>query len=121
MSDDGKYVSLDKLKGDKDDQNYAIPAGVHLTDYTSVAIWCDRFDVSSGAATRATGLLVHVRENRPRPPDGSGPTRRLSRRGVSTCLRRSTSGPGTSRSLRGERGQQGDSGLMGATAGTPAA
>ncbi|MGW0395999.1 DM13 domain-containing protein [Streptomyces sp. NPDC003042] len=49
--DDGKYVSLGKLKGNKGDQNYAVPADVNLADYTSVTIWCDRFDVSFGAAT----------------------------------------------------------------------
>ncbi|MER5934864.1 DM13 domain-containing protein [Streptomyces sp. NPDC002054] len=48
--DDGKYVSLGKLKGNKGDQNYAIPADLKLDDYTSVTIWCDRFDVSFGAA-----------------------------------------------------------------------
>ncbi|MFF5447987.1 DM13 domain-containing protein [Streptomyces sp. NPDC012888] len=48
--DDGKHVSLGKLKGNKGDQNYPIPAGVRLADYTSVTIWCDRFDVSFGAA-----------------------------------------------------------------------
>ncbi|MEU6882165.1 DM13 domain-containing protein [Streptomyces sp. NPDC046712] len=48
--DDGKYVSLGKLKGNKGDQNYPIPADVRLDDFTSVAIWCDRFDVSFGAA-----------------------------------------------------------------------
>ncbi|MGW5346438.1 DM13 domain-containing protein [Streptomyces sp. HUAS TT3] len=48
--DDGRYVSLGKLKGNKGDQNYAIPADVDPADYTSVTIWCDRFDVSFGAA-----------------------------------------------------------------------
>ncbi|MFP1628025.1 DM13 domain-containing protein [Streptomyces sp. 5K101] len=48
--DDGKYVSLGKLKGNKGDQNYPIPADVKLSEYTSVSIWCDRFDVSFGAA-----------------------------------------------------------------------
>ncbi|MFF7177335.1 DM13 domain-containing protein [Streptomyces sp. NPDC008121] len=48
--DDGKYVSLGKLKGNKGDQNYALPAGVQWSTYTSVSIWCDRFDVSFGAA-----------------------------------------------------------------------
>ncbi|SDK49326.1 DM13 domain-containing protein [Streptomyces indicus] len=48
--DDGKYVSLGKLKGNKGDQNYAIPADVRLDDFGSVSIWCDRFDVSFGAA-----------------------------------------------------------------------
>lgn len=51
--DDGKYVSLGKLKGNKGDQNYEIPADVNLSDYTSVTIWCDRFDVSFGAAELA--------------------------------------------------------------------
>ncbi|MFD3327974.1 DM13 domain-containing protein [Streptomyces sp. NPDC058701] len=48
--DDGAHVSLGKLKGNKGDQNYALPAGVNPADYTSVTIWCDRFDVSFGAA-----------------------------------------------------------------------
>jgi hypothetical protein len=48
--DDGKYVSLGKLKGNKGDQNYVLPADVDLPAYTSVSIWCDRFDVSFGAA-----------------------------------------------------------------------
>ncbi|MCJ1676990.1 DM13 domain-containing protein [Streptomyces sp. APSN-46.1] len=52
--DDGKYVSLGKLKGNKGDQNYEIPAGLNLSEYTSVAIWCDRFDVSFGAAPLAS-------------------------------------------------------------------
>ncbi|MCM1971294.1 MULTISPECIES: DM13 domain-containing protein [unclassified Streptomyces] len=52
--DDGKYVSLGKLKGNKGDQNYEIPADVNLADYSSVTIWCDRFDVSFGAAALAT-------------------------------------------------------------------
>lgn len=48
--DDGEYVDLGVLKGNQGDQNYAIPAGVDLDSLTSVAIWCDRFDVSFGAA-----------------------------------------------------------------------
>ncbi|MEU7033562.1 DM13 domain-containing protein [Streptomyces sp. NPDC046237] len=48
--DDGRYLSLGKLKGNKGDQNYALPEGTDLTKYTSVSIWCDRFDVSFGAA-----------------------------------------------------------------------
>ncbi|MFG2895487.1 DM13 domain-containing protein [Streptomyces zaomyceticus] len=51
--DDGKYVSLGKLKGNKGDQNYAVPAGTDLSGLSSVAIWCDRFDVSFGAAELA--------------------------------------------------------------------
>ncbi|MFI6144649.1 DM13 domain-containing protein [Streptomyces sp. NPDC051109] len=48
--DDGKHVSLGKLKGNKGDQNYEIPADVDLAGYSSVTIWCDRFNVSFGAA-----------------------------------------------------------------------
>lgn len=48
--DKGAHTSLGKLKGNKGDQNYALPAGLDLNRYTSVSIWCDRFDVSFGAA-----------------------------------------------------------------------
>ncbi|WP_229861084.1 DM13 domain-containing protein [Streptomyces litmocidini] len=48
--DDGKYVNLAKLKGNKGDQNYPLPAGFDWSTYPSVSIWCDRFDVSFGAA-----------------------------------------------------------------------
>lgn len=48
--DDGRHLELGKLKGNKGDQNYALPKGTDLTKYTSVSIWCDRFDVSFGAA-----------------------------------------------------------------------
>jgi hypothetical protein len=51
--DDGKYVSLGKLKGNKGSQNYALPEDVDPSGYTSVSIWCDRFDVSFGAAELA--------------------------------------------------------------------
>lgn len=50
LFDDGEYVDLGSLKGNKGSQNYAIPAEVDLADLTSVAIWCDRFSVSFGAA-----------------------------------------------------------------------
>jgi hypothetical protein len=48
--DDGKYVSLGDLKGNKGNQNYAVPPDLDLTGYRSVSIWCDRFNVSFGAA-----------------------------------------------------------------------
>ncbi|VVJ17572.1 Uncharacterised protein [Amycolatopsis camponoti] len=51
--DDGKHLDAGKLKGNKGNQNYALPAGTDLTGYTSVSIWCDRFDVSFGAAELA--------------------------------------------------------------------
>lgn len=51
--DDGEYVSLGKLKGNKGSQNYPVPDDVDPSRYTSVSIWCDRFDVSFGAAELA--------------------------------------------------------------------
>lgn len=48
--DDGKWVELGKLKGNRGSQRYAIPAGANLEDFTSVTIWCKRFAVSFGAA-----------------------------------------------------------------------
>ena len=48
--DDGRYRSLGSLKGNHGNQNYVIPHGVKLDDFRSVAIWCDRFNVSFGAA-----------------------------------------------------------------------
>ncbi|MET9565867.1 DM13 domain-containing protein [Streptomyces tauricus] len=53
LFDDGKYVSLGKLKGNKGSQNYAVPRDVDPSSYRSVSIWCDRFDVSFGAAELA--------------------------------------------------------------------
>lgn len=48
--DDGKHLDAGKLKGNKGNQNYPLPAGTDLAAYTSVSIWCDRFNVSFGAA-----------------------------------------------------------------------
>jgi hypothetical protein len=47
---DDTYVDLGGLKGNIGDQNYEIPPEVNLADYTSVVIWCDRFDAAFGAA-----------------------------------------------------------------------
>ncbi|MGY1580973.1 DM13 domain-containing protein [Streptomyces sp. MN13] len=48
--DDGTHVSLGKLKGNKGSQNYPVPEDIDPSRYRSVTIWCDRFDVSFGAA-----------------------------------------------------------------------
>ncbi|MFJ8934574.1 DM13 domain-containing protein [Streptomyces sp. NPDC102365] len=53
--DDGRYASLGKLKGNKGSQNYALPKDVDPARYSSVSIWCDRFDVSFGAAELVRG------------------------------------------------------------------
>lgn len=49
--DDGRHLDLGSLKGNKGSQNYPLPAGTNLADYGSVSVWCDRFNVSFGAAT----------------------------------------------------------------------
>ncbi|BCL13900.1 DM13 domain-containing protein [Micromonospora sagamiensis] len=48
--DDGRWVELGRLKGNRGDQAYRIPAGTDLTGLTSVSVWCKRFAVSFGAA-----------------------------------------------------------------------
>jgi Electron transfer DM13 len=48
--DDGKYVDLGSLKGNLGNQLYPIPHDADLSQLQSVTIWCDRFDVSFGAA-----------------------------------------------------------------------
>lgn len=52
--DDGEYVDLGALKGNRGNQNYALPKSVDLDELTSVSIWCDRFNVSFGAAELTT-------------------------------------------------------------------
>ncbi|MEV6284785.1 DM13 domain-containing protein [Kribbella sp. NPDC051770] len=52
--DDGKATSLGQLKGNQGSQNYVIPDDVDLTDFSSVSIWCNRFNVSFGAAELKT-------------------------------------------------------------------
>jgi hypothetical protein len=53
--DDGHYRSLGQLKGNKGNQNYAIPADAEPADFKSVSIWCNRFNVSFGAAELGRG------------------------------------------------------------------
>ncbi|GAA2526783.1 DM13 domain-containing protein [Pilimelia columellifera] len=48
--DDGEWVELGKLKGNRGDQIYPIPPSVDLDELPSVSIWCRRFSVSFGAA-----------------------------------------------------------------------
>jgi hypothetical protein len=49
--DDGEWVELGRLKGNKGNQSYAVPAAAELDRFRSVSIWCKRFSVSFGAAT----------------------------------------------------------------------
>lgn len=43
-------VELGKLKGNEGDQNYVIPAGTDLSKFKTVAIYCERFNATFGAA-----------------------------------------------------------------------
>jgi hypothetical protein len=51
--DDGIHVDLGSLKGNLGNQLYPIPDNADLSALRSVTIWCDRFDVSFGAAQLA--------------------------------------------------------------------
>ena len=50
---DDHYFSLGPLKGNVGDQNYVVPPEVDPTGWTSLVVWCDRFNVSFGAADLA--------------------------------------------------------------------
>lgn len=43
-------IELGKLKGNEGDQNYEIPAGTDLTKFSTVSIYCERFNANFGAA-----------------------------------------------------------------------
>ncbi|HZB51920.1 MAG TPA: DM13 domain-containing protein [Mycobacteriales bacterium] len=47
--DDGRYVDLGRLKGNRGSQNYELPDTVDLRELSGLSIWCDRFNVSFGA------------------------------------------------------------------------
>lgn len=40
-----KFVDLGRLKAFSGSQNYIVPAGLNLTDYQFVVIWCEQFKV----------------------------------------------------------------------------
>jgi len=48
--DDHPHHELGKLKGNRGNQNYAIPPEADLTELENAVIWCRRFHVSFGAA-----------------------------------------------------------------------
>lgn len=45
------FIDLGVIKGNQGNQNYELPAGTDLKEYSSVAIWCKRFGVDFGGAT----------------------------------------------------------------------
>ena len=44
------FIDLGALKGNRGNQNYAIPAGTDLSTFKSAVIWCRRFVVGFGVA-----------------------------------------------------------------------
>jgi hypothetical protein len=42
---DAMFIDLGRLRAFKGSQNYAVPAGVDLKQYSSVIIWCEQFSV----------------------------------------------------------------------------
>ena len=48
--DDGRWVDLGSLKGNRGSANYPVPSDADIDGLDSVSIWCDRFNVSFGAA-----------------------------------------------------------------------
>ncbi len=42
---DGGFLDLGKLKGNVGNQNYRVPSGTDVSEYGSVVIWCELFDV----------------------------------------------------------------------------
>jgi len=53
--DDGRYIEVGKLKGNKGNQVYDLPGDIDLAGLRSVTVWCKRFSVSFGAADLTFG------------------------------------------------------------------
>ncbi len=50
---DDDIVDLGRLKGNIGSQNYELPSDIDLSHYSTVVIWCNRFDSAFGAADLA--------------------------------------------------------------------
>lgn len=50
QSDPGEFIDLGDLKGNIGDQNYELQTDIDLSRYTTVYIWCVRFNVGFGSA-----------------------------------------------------------------------
>ncbi|HXV48981.1 MAG TPA: DM13 domain-containing protein [Candidatus Binatia bacterium] len=55
------FIDLGSLKGNKGDQNYEIPAGVDLSKYKTVSVWCARFGVNFATALLTGQQTAHAR------------------------------------------------------------
>lgn len=52
---DSGFVSLGKLKGNVGNQNYTVPSATNISEYNSVVVWCELFDVLFSPATLNSG------------------------------------------------------------------
>ena len=48
--EEGDYISLGELQEFSGNQRYAIPDDIDLSEYNSVAIWCEQFNATFGYA-----------------------------------------------------------------------
>ena len=46
-----KFIDLGPLKGNRGNQNYAVPANIDVSLFQSAVIWCKRFKVGFGVAS----------------------------------------------------------------------
>ncbi len=49
-AENGEFINLGKLKGNKGSQNYEVDISVDLAKYNKVEVWCERFSVGFGSA-----------------------------------------------------------------------
>lgn len=52
---DGGFLRLGKLKGNVGNQNYPVPPDSNISEYGSVVIWCELFDVLFSPAALTAG------------------------------------------------------------------
>lgn len=50
FTDLGDHINLGELKGNVGNQNYVLPAGVDISDYSSIVIYCQPFHVNFAVA-----------------------------------------------------------------------
>ena len=48
------FIDIGSIKGNIGDQNYDLPAGVDLSKYRAVTVWCKRFGVNFAPAPLAS-------------------------------------------------------------------
>ncbi len=57
------FIDLGSIKGNIGDQNYELPAGVDLSKYRNVTVWCKRFGVNFATAPLASARVETLRKD----------------------------------------------------------